>query len=103
MMTDAEGTRRNPWPGRLLRTALVVACLAYAVWNVDPDALFGILADIDPLRVVLVTLFTTFGYLALAVRLHLLSHRRLPLRTGLAASLVALGVNNLLPAKLGEV
>ena len=102
-MTTTGGSRGGSWPGRLLRTALVVGCLAFAVWNVDPDALIGILADIDPLRVVLVTLFTAFGYGALAVRLHVLSHRRLPLQTGLAASMVALGVNNLLPAKLGEV
>ena len=91
------------WIGRAARTALVLACLAYAFWNVDPAALLAVLRDIDPLRVLLVTLFTGFGYAALSLRLHVLSHHRLRLRTGLAASLVALGVNNLLPAKLGEV
>lgn len=100
VVTAGAGSR---WAGRLLRLALVVGCLGYAVWNVDPEVLFETLAGIDPLRVALVTLFTALGYLALAVRLHLLSHRRLPLRTGLAASLVCLGVNNLLPAKLGEL
>ncbi len=91
------------WAGRLLRAVLVLGCLGYAMWNVDPRALLEILAGIDPWRVLLVTLFTGLGYAALAVRLHVLSHHRLPVRTGLAASLVALGVNNLLPAKLGEV
>ncbi len=45
---------RSRWPGRLLRTALVIACLAYALWNVDPTSLLETLADIDPLRVLLV-------------------------------------------------
>ena len=94
---------RSRWPGRLLRAALVVGCLAYALWNVDPRSLFETLANVDPLRVLLVTLFTGFGYFALALRLRVLSHQRLRLRTGLAASMVALGVNNLLPAKLGEL
>ena len=57
---------RSRWPGRLLRTTLVIACLAYALWNVDPTSLLETLADIDPLRVLLVTLFTGFGYVALA-------------------------------------
>lgn len=99
-MTAGCGSR---WVGRLLRLALVAVCLGYAFWNVDPGTLLATLAGVDPLRVALVTLFTALGYLALAVRLRLLSHQRLPLRTGLAASLVCLGVNNLLPAKLGEV
>ena len=94
---------RSRWPGRLLRIALVIGCLAYALWNVDPASLLETLANIDPLRVLLVTLFTGFGYVALALRLHVLSHQRLRMRTGLAASMVALGVNNLLPAKLGEL
>lgn len=99
-MTAGSGSR---WAGRLLRLVLVIVCLGYAFWNVDPGTLLATLAGVDPLRVLLVTLFTALGYLALAVRLRLLSHQRLPLRTGLAASLVCLGVNNLLPAKLGEV
>jgi hypothetical protein len=99
-VTAGSGSR---WVGRLLRLVLVAVCLGYAFWNVDPGTLLATLAGVDPLRVVLVTLFTALGYLALAARLRLLSHQRLPLRTGLAASLVCLGVNNLLPAKLGEV
>jgi hypothetical protein len=99
-VTAGSGSR---WAGRLLRLVLVAVCLGYAFWNVDPGTLLATLAGVDPLRVLLVTLFTALGYLALAVRLRLLSHQRLPLRTGLAASLVCLGVNNLLPAKLGEV
>ncbi|MDX1592676.1 MAG: lysylphosphatidylglycerol synthase transmembrane domain-containing protein [Gammaproteobacteria bacterium] len=110
---DSDAEPRNPedpggsgwrrWLGRLLRILLVAVCIAYAVWNVDPTALARTLGGIDPLRVTLVTLFTGLGYIALAFRLRHLSHHRLPLGTGLAASLVALGVNNLLPAKLGEV
>lgn len=107
-MTDTAAPPDHPrrgqgWPGRLLRAGLVIGCLVYALWNVDPASLLETLASADPLRVLLVTLFTGFGYAALAVRLRVLSHHRLRLRTGLAASMVALGVNNLLPAKLGEL
>ena len=38
---------RSRWPGRLLRTTLVIACLAYALWNVDPTSLLETLADIE--------------------------------------------------------
>ncbi|HEY5718893.1 MAG TPA: lysylphosphatidylglycerol synthase transmembrane domain-containing protein, partial [Gammaproteobacteria bacterium] len=89
--------------GILLRVLLVAGCLGYAFWNVDLGGLAGALAGIDPLRVVAALLLSGVSYLLLAVRLRVLTHGRAGIASGLAATLLCLGLNNLMPARLGEV
>lgn len=87
----------------LLRFGLALACLAYALWGVDFSRLWAEASSFSPLAVA--------GYAALALaatavpglRLSFLAGGRARGLTGLRACLLGLALNNVLPARLGEM
>lgn len=88
---------------RVVRLAVFGACVVYAFWGMDVGALRTSLSGYDTQAIVWATLVSLLAYVCLGVRLHFMMHERPGIRACTAASLLALGVNNLLPAKLGEV
>lgn len=88
------------------RIGVLIGCITFAFWDVDIAQLGGVLArfDFGKLGVVLVVSFVP--YLAMAIRLRTLLRdvtKKPTLRMTFVASLFALGMNNLLPARLGEL
>ena len=86
-----------------LRILLVAACLVYAFWGVDAALLGAALTRYDPLLLLGALVYSFGQYMLLGVRLNFLTQKRGGFLTCLKASVFGLGVNNLLPAKLGEV
>lgn len=92
--------------GWLLRFGILSLCVGYALWDVDFPLLGAALMQYSFAKIMLVLALTCVAYLALAARLVTLLRGisgEPTIRTTLAASLFALGMNNLLPARLGEV
>lgn len=86
----------------LLKWALVAGCLWWAFSGVDFSGLWAILSGLDGLKVAGLFAFTVLGYLANGGRLWLLGGGRFCLWTGTRAYATGLGVNYLLPGRLGE-
>lgn len=89
--------------GKLVRLAVFAGCVTYAFWGMDLASLLDSMRGYAGGPLLLSLLLSLLAYLALGVRLHFLMAERPGVRVATAASLVALGVNNLVPAKLGEV
>ena len=88
----------------LLRSALVVGCLAYIVHGVDFPAMWtAFSAPSRPGPWPPVILYQFVAYLPAGLRLSFLTGGDLRPRTGYAAFVLCIGLNNLLPAKLGEL
>ncbi|MCH9670781.1 MAG: flippase-like domain-containing protein [Gammaproteobacteria bacterium] len=86
-----------------LRVALIGGCVAIALWGIDFGLLWGTLRQYDPVRLLMIVGFSITGYIILGLRLRMLvSDPQVPGRAFLHASVLALGVNNVLPARLGE-
>ncbi|MDR3332894.1 MAG: flippase-like domain-containing protein [Synergistaceae bacterium] len=87
----------------LLRIFISVACLAYVLWGIDLGLLFKSLSSY-PIYAVPVTAIIFFVNVILqALRLSLLFERRLPFWGSLKSVIIGLGLNNILPAKGGEI
>lgn len=86
-----------------LRAALVGACLVYAFWGVDFSLLGEAFAKFDLFAIVAMTLLSFTGYWAMALRMNFLSGYTCGQVVGLKSFLLAMAVNNVAPAKLGEV
>ena len=87
----------------VLRTALVGGCLVYAFWGIDFEQLWYAFAKFDALAIVVTTLLSFVGYGAMAVRMNFLSGFHCGNWVGLKAFLLSMAVNNVVPAKLGEL
>jgi uncharacterized membrane protein YbhN (UPF0104 family) len=104
-MATPRVSRRNAisWS---LQIAVIASCCAYALWDVNFGQLAAALGSYDWTRVVALVAFSLIAYVILGVRLVVLM-RALPgapdLSTTFLASVLALGMNNLLPARLGEL
>jgi len=85
------------------RGGIALACLAYAVWGVDFSRLLTVLAGFSPgfVAVYLLAALAVTGIPGL--RLRFLTGDRIPAGTGVRACLLGLALNNILPARLGEV
>jgi uncharacterized membrane protein YbhN (UPF0104 family) len=93
----------RPFLGVLLRLALVGACLAYALWGVDFSRLWADLAGFSPPAVGLYVVLVLAATLVPGLRLRFLMAGRIRAATGLRACLMGIAVNNVLPARLGEM
>ena len=77
--------------------------MAYAFWDIELGSLFAGIGAYDKTALAAALLLSLLAYVALGLRLHLMMVERPGVWTCTAASLVALGVNNIVPAKLGEL
>lgn len=89
--------------GSLFRLTLFAACVLYAFWGVDFRSLTASLAAYTAPAIVAAVSLSLLAYLALGLRLNGMMRERPGVATCTLASVLALGVNNMLPAKLGEV
>ncbi|MEM7250895.1 MAG: lysylphosphatidylglycerol synthase transmembrane domain-containing protein [Pseudomonadota bacterium] len=88
----------------LVRLSILVACIVVVFWGVDIDKLLATLAGYPLDRIAWIVAFSFIAYSLLAVRLRtLVADPALRLRDYFQASMVGLGVNNLIPARLGEI
>ena len=89
--------------GFTLRLLLVVGCLVYAFWGIDFTQLWRVLRGYDLWALLWTTVFSFVGYGAMALRLNFLSRFQAGNWMCLKAFLMSMAVNNILPAKLGEL
>jgi uncharacterized membrane protein YbhN (UPF0104 family) len=85
------------------RFGLAAACLAYALWGVDFHRLGQALAGFPVWAMLLYAMTVLSSALAPGLRLRFLVGDRISPVTGVRACLLGLGVNNVLPARLGEM
>jgi uncharacterized protein (TIRG00374 family) len=86
-----------------LRLALVVGCLVYAFWGIDFSQLWDTLVRYDDVALVWTTAFSFVGYAVMALRLNFLSGFVAGNWLCFKAFLMSMAVNNIVPAKLGEL
>ncbi|EHJ46814.1 Lysylphosphatidylglycerol synthetase/UPF0104 [Solidesulfovibrio carbinoliphilus subsp. oakridgensis] len=89
--------------GFFLRLALVVGCLVYAFWGIDFAQLWSTLVRYDDVALVWTTAFSFVGYAVMALRLNFLSGFVAGNWLCFKAFLMSMAVNNIVPAKLGEL
>lgn len=87
----------------ILRTSLVGACLVYAFWGVDFAELGRAFGRFNALAIIATTILSFVGYGAMALRMNFLSGYTCGNMVGLKAFLISMAVNNVVPAKLGEL
>lgn len=87
----------------VLRTSLVGACLMYAFWGVDFIELGRAFGRFNALAIIVTTILSFVGYWAMALRMNFLSGYTCGNMVGLKAFLISMAVNNVVPAKLGEL
>ena len=85
------------------RIVLVAACLAYVFWDVDLKAVGRALTEFDPLGVFLMALMMWVSFVFAGFRLRFLSERKAGFVDCFNAEALGLGLNNILPAKGGEL
>jgi uncharacterized membrane protein YbhN (UPF0104 family) len=89
------------WPA--LKYGISVLCLVYVFWDVPFAALGTILKGYPPWPMLTVVLVSFVAYALMGARLSRMATPPLSFRSTFAATLVGLGVNNVLPAKAGEI
>lgn len=86
-----------------IRFGLVGFCMLYVIWGMDWGQ-FTVALRTFGLWALLITLAYSFvPYLPLAVRFNFLTNNEAGFMTSLKASVFCLGINNMFPAKIGEV
>ena len=85
-----------------LRYMLAGGCLVYALWGVDFQMLGDIVMGFSPLAIAGLVFLSMAGVVPAAVRLQFLSGGRMRMGASASAVLIALALNNVLPAKAGE-
>lgn len=89
--------------GLLLRLLLVGGCLVYAFWGIDFSQLWSTIVCYDDVALLWTTAFTFVGYGVMALRLNFLSNFAAGNWLCFKAFLMSMAVNNIVPAKLGEL
>ncbi|MEA4857883.1 lysylphosphatidylglycerol synthase transmembrane domain-containing protein [Solidesulfovibrio sp.] len=89
--------------GLLLRLALVGGCLVYAFGGIDFGQLWDTLLRYDDVALFWTTVFSLAGYGVMALRLNFLSGFAAGNWLCFKAFLMSMAVNNIVPAKLGEL
>jgi len=87
----------------ILRFALVAGCLVYAFWGLDFGQLWETIVRYDNMALFWTTLFSFVGYGVMALRLNFLSGFTAGNWLCFKAFLLSMAVNNIVPAKLGEL
>jgi len=91
------------WIGFLLRLAFVAACVVYAFWGMDLAELGRSFGRISAWGIFVAFAVSILQFFPLGGRFAYLSGGNVGYGKALGASMVCLGVNNLLPARLGEL
>ncbi len=86
-----------------LRFGLAGACLAYALWGVDFAALAAALRSYSSAWVLVAVAAVFVDMAAVGVRLNRIAGGRATFTASFNAGMLGLGLNNVLPAKLGEL
>lgn len=86
-----------------LRFGLAGACLVYALWGVDFAALGSALGSFALAGVLGTFLAVALDMVCVGVRLRLIAGSRVTFAAAFNAGLLGLGLNNVVPAKLGEL
>lgn len=86
-----------------LRLGLVLGCFLYVVWGMDFSRFFGVIQHYQVWALVAVLLFSFLSYGVMACRLVFLGAGRMTWRQAFLANMLCLGMNNIFPARLGEV
>ncbi len=87
----------------LFKLAVVCGCLAYAFWGVDLAGLTEAVGGYSVWRFTALNLFTAIMLFIPGMRLRYLTGPGFSVLDGAKASALGLGLNNIFPAKLGEV
>jgi len=87
----------------LLKLGLVAACLYYAFRGLDLEEFWRVVLRFDGTAIAVTTLFSLLGYFAAGFRLNYLTRFDAGNRICFDAYMLSMGVNNIAPAKLGEV
>jgi uncharacterized protein (TIRG00374 family) len=86
----------------LAQAVLTAAGLAYVFWDLDLSTALESFSRYSGPALALVTIYISFMYAGPALRMRFLCRGRIGFSTAWAAVLLCLGVNNVLPARLGE-
>ncbi|MDY7001994.1 MAG: lysylphosphatidylglycerol synthase transmembrane domain-containing protein [Thermodesulfobacteriota bacterium] len=86
-----------------LRLGLVAACLVYVLWGVDFSALGLALKSFSPWALVAVALVMVADYVSMGLRLRFITGSKAGAAAHFNACILGLGLNNVLPAKAGEL
>jgi len=86
-----------------LRVILVVGCLVYAFWGINFVELGRAFTRFNVPAILASTVISLLSYWLMAMRMNFLSGYRCGNWVGLKAFLLSMAVNNIAPAKLGEV
>ncbi|QLA16752.1 lysylphosphatidylglycerol synthase transmembrane domain-containing protein [Desulfolutivibrio sulfoxidireducens] len=89
--------------GFALRFGLVAACLAYAFWGVDFGQLWHALSGYGVWAIFCTVAFSFLGYAAMALRFNYLTGHSAGFWLCVRAFFLGMAVNNIIPAKLGEL
>lgn len=98
-------SQSSAWKHRLfglLQWTLIFGCFLYAVWELDFASFLESIKGYNLVAVMIATLLNFVGYLALSKRLINLLGGRINFLVAVVGTIVGQGVNNILPAKLGE-
>ncbi|MBF0481840.1 MAG: flippase-like domain-containing protein [Desulfovibrionaceae bacterium] len=87
----------------MLKLALVAGCLYFVVRDVDFREFWRVVMRFDPTAIAVVTLYSLLGYVMAGLRLNYLTRFDAGNRVCFDAYMLSMGVNNIAPAKLGEV
>ncbi len=87
----------------VLRLGLAAGCLAYALWGVDFAALGRAMGSVALAGVLATVLAVALDMVCVGLRLRWISGGRASFAGAFNAGILGLGLNNVVPAKLGEV
>lgn len=89
--------------GSILRLAVTGACLTYAMWGIDFPTLFKIIGGYGVPAMLAVAACTLASLVPAALRMAFLVEGRIGPAAGYKTVALGLALNNILPARMGEV
>ncbi|CAM2059590.1 glycosyltransferase 2 family protein [Desulfovibrionales bacterium] len=87
----------------LMRYGILALCISYAIWGVDWAQFIHAVRQFGFIAIFITLIYGFIQYLPVAWRLDYLTHFKAGFVNALNASVFCLGINNIFPAKLGEV
>lgn len=87
----------------VLKTALVLGCVGYVLHGVDVARLADAVENVNLFGLSLFLAVLILDFCIMGLRLRYLSRGQLTVSAGINAAVLGVGLNNVLPAKLGEV
>jgi uncharacterized protein (TIRG00374 family) len=100
-MTQTRGRARFLWSA--LKYGVSALCLLYAFWDVPFAALGSAMKNYSLLPMLAALLVSFISYALMSLRLSRMTTPPFSFRSTFAATLVGLAVNNVLPARAGEI